>query len=102
MGSPVNRINIMAHKANQSLLVSAPKSFSEVRPFLEAILRYSIFNTSLFVSSVWFHLNQAWRKTVYYVTGREGKGFEERLDDMMKQVMFEQFGIVVDENAFDA
>ena len=102
MGSPVNRINIMAYKANESLLLSTPRRLSDLGPYLESWYRFSIFNLSLSGSSLWFHLNQWWRHVMYLVTGKQGKGFEERLDDMMKQVMFEQFGVVVDPNAFDA
>ena len=92
----------MAYKANQSLLLSTPNKFSDLRPYFESWYRFALFNASLSASSMWFHLNQWWRHVLYLITGKQGKGFEERLDDTMKQVMFQQFGVVVDPNAFDA
>ncbi len=93
MGSPVNRINLMANKANQALLQSAaPRAWTEFRPYASAWYHYFVFKLSLSALAVWF-----------YVTKLFGaRHLDLDSDETVKRMMYEQLGVVVDENAFDA
>lgn len=106
MGSPVNRINIMANYAATTLLL--PLSAYAYLPFYKRIpiyfvsyCEYSIFKSTLFLSSITFYGNQVFQEIKSWMTGQKAKGHEDMLDQVAMMSM-RKFGLQVDESTFDA
>ncbi|KAI9096656.1 ABC1 family-domain-containing protein [Phlyctochytrium arcticum] len=114
LGSPVNRINIMANRAVQNLGddwsvwgtsgglrdKSRPPS-SSIVSFVTSRLNYWTFRSTLFVTALAFHLSRAVQQLRYLFLGIRGSGFEDLLDNTMKKMAKEQFGLVVDDTVFE-
>ncbi|KAI8821295.1 ABC1 family-domain-containing protein [Fimicolochytrium jonesii] len=108
LGSPVNRINIMAHSAVKSLgpdwsiwssPTSPPASPTTLLTPLAARLNYYTFRLTLLLSTLAFHLSRAVQKLRYVLTGVAGGGFEDVLDGGVREGL-ERLGIRVDEAVF--
>jgi aarF domain-containing kinase len=101
MGSPVNRINLMALRAVRGLGAHWNEDQTHSHWF-SATLNYWRFRTTLFLISATFYLTRAKQLFYQVIYGDKGAGFEDLMDEQMKQAMIQQFGMVVDEKAFDA
>eukprot|EP00475_Leptophrys_vorax_P013889 TRINITY_DN20236_c0_g1_i1.p1 TRINITY_DN20236_c0_g1~~TRINITY_DN20236_c0_g1_i1.p1 ORF type:complete len:354 (-),score=86.56 TRINITY_DN20236_c0_g1_i1:132-1073(-) len=86
LGSPVNRVAIMASYAAEN-----SGSRYEVWRFR---MTYWVLSFSFFVSKVFESLSK--------LIGKQSKNFEELMDDAIANSMYQQYGIKVDINAFDA
>ncbi len=103
-GSPVNRINIMAQHAASALgeIEASSDIRARTRRGWNGRLANLKFHFSLFLMTLGFkttRMLQHLRRLVLRID--DGDGFEERIDNRMKDMMMEQFGIKVDVNAFD-
>ncbi|KAG0163680.1 hypothetical protein DFQ28_004595 [Apophysomyces sp. BC1034] len=103
VGSPVNRINVMAQWAVRGISVEkGPMTrISKVQHFAHRLWRTLIFDCTLWLMSVSFFLVKLREKTNQIFFGIEGRGFEEVLDSKMKDQLQRQFGIVIDDSVFD-
>ncbi|KAJ3134789.1 hypothetical protein HDU90_004819 [Geranomyces variabilis] len=124
LGSPVNRINVMANYAVQSLgndwslwrrdgsAAAAAEGYTtsnrgaeqrtnySVTDMISSRLNYWTFRTALFLSAVVFHISRALQKLRLVFLGKEGKGFEDLVDGGMKERLESQFGLTIDESVF--
>ncbi|KAJ3019087.1 hypothetical protein HKX48_002393 [Thoreauomyces humboldtii] len=118
LGSPVNRVNIMANYAVQTLgddwslwgnvdssrelaVSTMPLSKAQqITATVQARINYWTFRATLFVTAIFFHMARAAQKIRYLVNGVAGPGFEDLVDSGMKKTMEEQFGVVIDDAAF--
>lgn len=106
MGSPVNRINIMAHYASM-VLVKPPSNLSHLSYFMRfstyffSYYDYTIFQTSLFLSALTFYGNRYSQRTYEILTGKKAKGHEDLLDQIAILSM-RKMGLQVDEDSFNA
>ncbi|KAG2176985.1 hypothetical protein INT43_007639 [Umbelopsis isabellina] len=101
MGSPVNRINIMARWAVYGL-ESKNKEKRGIRDYLKHSWRLVLFETTLFAMTVSFYIVKLTEKANQIIWGKASQGFEAVLDARMKEQLQQQFGIVLDESVFDA
>jgi aarF domain-containing kinase len=128
MGSPVNRINIMARWAVYGL-ESKTKEKRGIKDYLKHSWRLVLFETTLFAMTLSFYIVKLTEKANQIIWGKASQGFEAVLDARMKdQVSYhvyyqtrakfprlelftvfgyilqlqQQFGIVLDESVFDA
>lgn len=131
MGSPVNRVNIMASYAVKSLghdwsiwmdmsnkkkkkdhetlqhsslpFSSFPSSAARLLfNSLSSQLNYLKFHTIMLISSLdfyWVRLRQRVRK--WWMKKDGGVGHEEIMEARLKEALYQQYGIVVDERVFD-
>ncbi|KAI8905149.1 ABC1 family-domain-containing protein [Gorgonomyces haynaldii] len=98
LGSPVNRINIMADWAVKSL---GTRKSNTLRGWVAAKLDYVTFQTTLAIASIGFSLS-TWFAQVLRLIGFEHKGFEQVMDDAMKRQLEEQVpGIKFDDQLFE-
>ncbi|TPX50184.1 hypothetical protein SeLEV6574_g01020 [Synchytrium endobioticum] len=117
LGSPVNRVNIMADWAVRGLGSSwdlwtrnlplsnnttTQAAQSKVTCFVMSRINYYLFRSTLFVASTAFYLQRLWQMIRKAVLGDPGKGFEELMDVQLRHALEAQFGIVIDPSAFDA
>ncbi|KAJ3120825.1 hypothetical protein HK098_004223 [Nowakowskiella sp. JEL0407] len=122
LGSPVNRINMMANWAikeigpdwsawankttieNEKLLTRQPTInliLDEVLFVIKSRFNYWTFRVGLLLSSIVFQVTETWKQLNGALFGKRVGGFEEFLDSQMKNEMEQKFGIVIDEAAFD-
>lgn len=116
LGSPVNRINIMANWAVSSLgndwsvwsrhKVVATKSripwpIRCVSSFVQSRVNYLFFRSTLWLSSMTFYASQLYQKLLWVLFGTKWAGFEGLTDKAMKQAIQEQFGLEVDDSVFE-
>lgn len=92
VGSPVNRINIMARWAVLGLN-SEKGTWLSWRSFL--------FETTLLLMSISFWLVRFRDATNRVLFGSKARGLEDILDDRMKEQMFEKFGVKIDPSVFE-
>ncbi|KAI9495197.1 ABC1 family-domain-containing protein [Zychaea mexicana] len=111
LGSPVNRINVMARWALRGLAEQRNVSLDDnqsittgqkFRSYLYSTWRLWLFDCTLMVMSVSFWLVKLRDKTNRLLYGSTSQGFEEVLDQKLKEQLQQQFGIVIDESLFDA
>jgi aarF domain-containing kinase len=96
LGSPVNRINIMANWAVAGLGVADHQKRANVMP----ILHYCLFQAQLMLISIGFHTTRMWQILVRLATGKREGGFEELIDKQMMATMQSQLGMKVNAEAF--
>ncbi|KAF7729934.1 hypothetical protein EC973_003347 [Apophysomyces ossiformis] len=103
VGSPVNRINIMAQWAVRGIsLEKGPMTTkSKIQHFIHRFWRTLVFDCTLWLMSLSFYFVKLRDKTNRVLFGMESKGFEEVLDEKMKDQLQRQFGIAIDESVFD-
>lgn len=107
LGSPSNRINILAHWAVTGLAVSStyqPTGRAQkfaLRPFIWEKTQLLIFQVALFAIDLGFIITQV-RQWVITKTGgrKEGEGFEDILQRQVSAMAREEFGVELDESAF--
>lgn len=106
LGSPVNRLNILSLSASESLLprnpnYCRPEGFGvglgvRVRGLVKSYLHYSIFRITLVLLDLGFW----WARVRSWVTGRREGGFEEEIEERMKQVAREEWGLEIGGGVF--
>ncbi|ORZ07137.1 ABC1 family-domain-containing protein [Absidia repens] len=96
VGSPVNRLNIMASWAVRGL------DEHDHHHGLQGLWRRFVFRFTLCMMSISFWLIQLRQQTSKLLFGTTVHGFEDLVDDRMKEQMYLQYGIQIDENVFDA
>ena len=114
MGSPVNRINIMAYHAVESLgndwrlwykqdsLPNTSKSrLGSLSVYVQSRLNYLRFRSTLFATSVGFYLTRFWQWVEYCFTGKDFGGFEALADSVARKALQDQFGLEIDPSAFE-
>ncbi|KAI8329942.1 ABC1 family-domain-containing protein [Chlamydoabsidia padenii] len=106
VGSPVNRLNIMAHYAVQGIDDRYDDDFKKENHWLKRHFRTTwrkfIFNFTLLLMSISFWLMKIRQNTNKVLFGSSVQGFEDLVDQRMKEQMYLQYGIRIDENVFDA
>jgi aarF domain-containing kinase len=114
LGSPVNRINMMALWAVQGIdwrivnttpMDEKPTTRAWWEPVADRmypVANYWSFRARLAVISVGFYVTRWVQRVTEWMTGRRALGFEDVLDRQMRDTMREKFGIVVTEKSFDA
>ncbi|KAI8915316.1 ABC1 family-domain-containing protein [Powellomyces hirtus] len=115
LGSPVNRINIMANTAVQSLGNSwsmwgsnrnsqhplhPPSTIERFTQLVTSRINYWTFRATLFFTALVFHMSRAAQKMRYVILGVQGAGFEDMIDGGMRRTMQDQFGVTIDDEAF--
>ncbi|TPX62784.1 hypothetical protein SpCBS45565_g06924 [Spizellomyces sp. 'palustris'] len=105
LGSPINRINIMADRAARSLGADwsawSNTSASPLTTFITSRLNYYTFRATLFVTALLFHVSRAVQKLRWIFFGSSGAGFEDVIEGGMRRTMEEKFGVVIDEGVFE-
>ncbi|RIA84362.1 hypothetical protein C1645_417530 [Glomus cerebriforme] len=127
LGSPVNRINVMGNWAvkglgsdwsywggnaktfnekHQQLFGSNDNLmgfFGQLTFILKSRINYWLFKGTLLMISIGFYITKVKDSVGNWIKGKEGgsRGFEDVLDDKMKQTIEENFGVVLDQNAFE-
>ncbi|KAI9284645.1 ABC1 family-domain-containing protein [Umbelopsis sp. AD052] len=101
MGSPVNRINVMARWAVHGM--DRKDEAKGVRGYLRSTWRVILFESTLFAMTLSFYIVKFRdvANKLFWGTTNQG-GFEGLLDERMKEQLQQQFGIVLDESVFDA
>ncbi|KAI9248492.1 ABC1 family-domain-containing protein [Phascolomyces articulosus] len=113
LGSPVNRINVMARWALRGLSKQHRTPMGEdydefatlaqkMKSYLYSTWRLWVFDCTLMVMSISFWLVRLRDRTNKLLYGSDSQGFEEVLDQKLKDQLQQQFGIVIDESLFDA
>ncbi|CAO3684539.1 unnamed protein product [Umbelopsis vinacea] len=102
MGSPVNRINIMARWAVRGLDRQSNESRG-IQGYLKSTWRIILFESTLFAMTLSFYVVKLKDMANQLIWGVDNRGgFEAVLDNRMKEQLQQQFGIVLDESVFDA
>jgi aarF domain-containing kinase len=127
LGSPVNRINIMGNWAVKGLgsdwsnWGGNAKTFNEKQQqlinkgsglmgflsqlsfVLKSRFNYWMFKGTLLFISIGFYLTKVRESVESWINGgeRNSRGFEDVLDDRMKQTIEEKFGVVLDQKVFE-
>lgn len=107
LGSPSNRINILAHWAVTGLAVSStyqPTGMATkfaLKPYIWEKTQLLIFQVALFAIDLGFVITQI-RQWVLKKAGgkKEGEGFEDILQRQVSAMAREEFGVELDESAF--
>ncbi|GAA5856773.1 hypothetical protein JCM8547_008835 [Rhodosporidiobolus lusitaniae] len=115
LGSPTNRINLLAHHAARGLSSFPPSSHpppsssltrsllhpSYLPQYLSETLRLAVFKVVLFAVDVGFVLTRV-RAWVLEKTGRmkRGEGMEDLLQRQVTDMARAEFGVELDDNAF--
>ncbi|KAI8354585.1 ABC1 family-domain-containing protein [Choanephora cucurbitarum] len=92
VGSPINRINIMARWAVLGIS-------NEKGTWLS--WRSIVFEFTLFVMTLSFWLVRFRDASNRLIFGSKARGMEDILDEKMKEQMFKQFGVQIDPSVFD-
>jgi aarF domain-containing kinase len=114
LGSPVNRINIMAHMAVSNLGAdwtvwnspsfsrqTSSKSWSlQTSNFVFSRLRYLYFKIMLWTSSFAFNLTKVYQYAQYLIFGIESEGFEAIADAVAMKKIERELGLKIDARAF--
>ncbi|KAK4701819.1 hypothetical protein P7C70_g4411, partial [Phenoliferia sp. Uapishka_3] len=105
LGSPTNRINMMAHWAADGLKLSLPASTQTLRslglvPFIRERAQLLLFRVALLTIDFGFFLTQV-RQWVLAKTGsKKDEGFEDVLQRQVTELAKNEFGVELDEAAF--
>ncbi|ORX46995.1 ABC1-domain-containing protein [Hesseltinella vesiculosa] len=117
VGSPVNRLNLMAKWAvrgidreenhdqqnRQLRLYQRPTHWVQsLAHFAVTKWRRFVFEFTLFMMNLSFCFVRVKQSAHQLLYGAPSQGFEELIDQRMKEQMYQQFGIVIDEHMFDA
>ncbi|KAI8801160.1 ABC1 family-domain-containing protein [Cladochytrium replicatum] len=126
MGSPVNRINRMANAAVAALgddwsvwttrselekqrAMAKQSSYFSIDSWVRAVsfvvksqYNYWNFQAVMFASTLAFEVVQFWQKLNAVLFGVRAVGFEDVLDAQLRKQIEKQYGVVLDENVFDA
>lgn len=109
LGSPVNRINVMARWALYGLAKSKQDVDYTTIPIRKRVEDYArttwnlcLFETTLFAMTMSFWLVRIRDSISRVFFGTDGQGFEAVLDQKLKDQLQQQFGITIDESIFDA
>ncbi|KAI9021980.1 ABC1 family-domain-containing protein [Hyaloraphidium curvatum] len=112
-GSPVDRVGEMARWAVSSfsrpslpsvwLGADANRASPGIRDYFSSLVTYIRFNAALFAVSLGFTATKVWAWIQGNILRRDKVlDYEEVLDQQAKEAMRQQFGMVLDDNAFDA
>ncbi|KAJ3117970.1 hypothetical protein HDU96_004646 [Phlyctochytrium bullatum] len=116
LGSPVNRINLIARYAVNTLsgdwTIWTPTHSTEVQkvrhlashPFFSTIGSYVMllrFESALLMSSLAFYTTRLFQKVRWLLIGGTAPGFEELMDEAARNAIYLQYGILIDKEAFD-
>lgn len=93
LGSPVNRIKIIALWASRSLTRFPASTGGD--GFLKGWLKHIVFKCVVFSLDVVFW----WSRVTQAVTG--GAGFEEKLEERMRRVAMEELGVELNHGVFE-
>jgi aarF domain-containing kinase len=99
LGSPVNRINIMANYAAKSVSLINSQTY-----FDYYLSKYNSlkFKSILFIGSLAFYFSRVLHVCKLWL-GMKDQGFEGLLDDQLKKRLEQEFpGIVIDDSLFDS
>ncbi|GAA5898139.1 hypothetical protein JCM6882_003335 [Rhodosporidiobolus microsporus] len=104
VGSPSNRINILAHYAAKGLAQStpnAPSSLLEVGlySYLVDTFRLAVFRMVLLAVDVSFVITRI-RAWLMELAGKKGEGLEDLLQRQVTDMARAEFGVELDDNAF--
>ncbi|KAK9766700.1 hypothetical protein K7432_004037 [Basidiobolus ranarum] len=120
LGSPVNRINMMAQWAVKGLgsdwsqwygedgLMRDPNAstfriwYKQLVTAIRGGVSYWTFQIALFAISTTYYASQLWRSANKLLFGKDTGSFEDMLDNQVRNVLSNELGVVLDENAFDA
>jgi aarF domain-containing kinase len=92
MGSPVNRIKITGLWASRALTETPDLSFEER---FANLFRHILFRFSLFLSDVAW-----WTSRIRQMVGR-GQGMEDDIEEQMKRMARQEFGVELNHQLFD-
>ncbi|KAF8424295.1 ABC1 domain protein [Tirmania nivea] len=100
LGSPVNRLNILALSASESLLPRNPNYWRPpgmgVAGLVKSYLHYTIFRITLILLDLGF----LWVRARSWVAGGGGRGFEEEIEERMKSFAREEWGLEIGGGVF--
>ncbi|GAA5988452.1 hypothetical protein JCM11641_005348 [Rhodosporidiobolus odoratus] len=103
LGSPSNRINILAHYASQGLSRSSPPARSllqiGLKPYLADKFRLAVFKVVLFAVDVGFFVTRV-RAWFMERLGGRGEGLEDLLQKQVTDMARKEFGVELDDAAF--
>ncbi|GAA6034088.1 hypothetical protein JCM8097_000689 [Rhodosporidiobolus ruineniae] len=109
VGSPTNRINILAHYAARGLaqthhsysssLTQSLLHPSTLKTYLAESFRLAVFRVVLFAVDVGFVITRL-RAWVMEWTGRKGEGLEDLLQKQVTDMAEREFGVKLDDQAF--
>ncbi|GAA6013806.1 hypothetical protein JCM10207_008198 [Rhodosporidiobolus poonsookiae] len=104
VGSPSNRINILAHYAAKGLAQSSPSASRSLtaiglRSYLSETFRLAVFRVVLFAVDVGFLFTRlrAWFMERF---GQKGEGLEDLLQRQVTDMARQEFGVELDDAAF--
>lgn len=111
LGSPTNRINILAHGAAAGMSINAPPSsanrdtrlVSILRIWFDNLIKVWTFRSVLMLVDFGFFLTQVrqwWLKDSRHQKARRGEGFEDLLQRQLENLAKEEFGVTLDDTAF--
>ncbi|MBW0493179.1 hypothetical protein O181_032894 [Austropuccinia psidii MF-1] len=109
LGSPTNRINILAHAAAAGMRINAPQADFNPNTAITTMLKVWMVNfvhvwtlkLTLFFVDLGFLITQVrqwWLKAVRRQT--RGEGFEDLLEHQLENFAKEEFGVSLNDNAF--
>ena len=102
LGSPVNRINLMANWAVKSLGTNWCFKKISFLGLAQAYIDYWTFHTTLFAVSVTFWITQTVRRIKKAIGLPAGNGFESVMDSAIRNALQEHLpGFVLDDSIFD-
>jgi aarF domain-containing kinase len=104
LGSPSNRINMMAHYAAAGLELTVPATSHTIhalglRAFAVEKARLLLFRVVLLAIDIGFVLTQARRWVFANVFGRKAAGFEDLLQKQVQELASD-YGVELDDEAF--
>jgi len=102
MGSPVNRINIMARWAARNLEVDTNRARNSVLNIVKGQWGSFRFEMSMMVLNFGFTIQKWYDNLHRYFMGGEVHGFEDILEAQMRSVMKDQLGLNMERVHFDA
>ncbi|KAH9450403.1 hypothetical protein MJO29_014533 [Puccinia striiformis f. sp. tritici] len=122
LGSPTNRINILAHGAAAGMMINAPPPSSllsagvglptVIRGWVEGIVKLWKFRTVLILVDIGFFFTQVRQWWLTQVIGdtldsnrnrnnkKSQEGFEDILQRQLENLAKEEFGVTLDDSAF--
>ncbi|GAA5820221.1 hypothetical protein JCM11251_005532 [Rhodosporidiobolus azoricus] len=104
VGSPSNRINILAHYAAKGLAQSTPTHSNSLmtvglRSYLTDKFRLAVFKVVLLAVDFGFLVTRI-RAWFMELTGKKGEGLEDLLQKQVTDLARAEFGVELDDNAF--
>ncbi|RPB26564.1 hypothetical protein L211DRAFT_866438 [Terfezia boudieri ATCC MYA-4762] len=100
LGSPVNRLNILSLSASESLLPRNPNYFRTrglgLGGLVKSYLHYAIFRITLVLLDLGF----LWVKVRSWIVGGGEGGFEDEIEERLKRVAREEWGLEIGGGVF--